>query len=114
MRQRIHTGGGGDGGRQPKRQFRIEDRITRDELQIHNRIFVMCIRIDDHGCNRRLRPRACRCRDGEKRIDRMPYLQQTAERRHAFPGICCARGSRFCCVHRRAAADGDKTVAYFG
>ena len=64
--QGIHTCRCGGIGRQAYGQFRIKDRILRNQERIVDSRFSMSFGIGDNRCNRGFRTGTCRCRDGHE------------------------------------------------
>ena len=112
MSQCIHSGSCRDFRRQTAGHLRIKDCITRDQVQIHQCIFVMCIGIRNDGCDGGLRTGTCRSRNGNKRRNPSHDPQKSCHLSNGCSGPNHTGSSTFGCVHGGAAADGDESVAF--
>ena len=108
--QRVHAGGGGNGGRNIQHHAGVIDGNIRDDIGVDNHLFHLALGVDDHRVAGHLRRRS------GGRVDR--------HQRHAGVGHFADPGvggrwprvggedfDRFGGINRAAAAEGDKVIA---
>ena len=109
--ERVHAGGGGDLWRQLAGHLRVQDRVLRHQVQIHQRVFVMGIGIGDDGGDGGLRAGSGRGGHGDIGRDLLPHLQQARHLAHLGLRPHDPGGGRLGRVHGGTATDGDEALA---
>ena len=111
MCQRVHARCACDVWRKANREFRIENRIARNQAKILHGIFVMCCAIGHDGGDGGFRTGSCGCRHGKDWRQALEYAECTTHLCDALPRFHHACAGCLCAIHCGTAAKGDYAVA---